>query len=115
MTTSLIDFCLVYAMAQLSKAVIPRDDGGPFGQRIGLSVGGGKGWALRAVAFRTGRSSSAEWIKYTIAVLNCAWIFALGARSRTTHISRCLQGMIVRAVDGIHNQLGQPSTSGVCR
>ncbi|KAH6908492.1 glycoside hydrolase superfamily [Coprinopsis sp. MPI-PUGE-AT-0042] len=43
-----------YAMAQLSKAVIPRDDG----------------WALRAVAFRTGRTSSTEWIKYTIAVLN---------------------------------------------
>ncbi|KAH6906980.1 glycoside hydrolase superfamily [Coprinopsis sp. MPI-PUGE-AT-0042] len=59
-----------YAMAQLSKAVIPRNDGGPFGQRIGLSVGGSKGWALRAVASRTGRTSSTEWIKYTIAVLN---------------------------------------------
>ncbi|KAF9074611.1 glucan endo-1,6-beta-glucosidase [Rhodocollybia butyracea] len=35
-----------YAMAQASKAIIPKDVGGPFGQRIGVSVGGELNWAL---------------------------------------------------------------------
>jgi hypothetical protein len=60
-------------MAQASKAVIPKDNGGPFGQRIGVSVGGSLSWALRVSAFVTGRVSSSDWDRYSIVVLNCKW------------------------------------------
>ncbi|KIM42591.1 glycoside hydrolase family 30 protein [Hebeloma cylindrosporum] len=59
-----------YAMAQASKAILPKDAGGPFGQRIGVSVGGSLGWALRVGAYVTGRSSSSDWLRYSIVVLN---------------------------------------------
>ncbi|KAJ7581883.1 glycoside hydrolase superfamily, partial [Mycena floridula] len=59
-----------YAMAQASKAIIPKDAGGPTGQRIGVSVQGSLGWALRVSAFATGRVSSSDWIRYSIVVLN---------------------------------------------
>ncbi|KAG2008981.1 glycosyl hydrolase family 30 [Coprinopsis cinerea AmutBmut pab1-1] len=59
-----------YAMAQASKAVTPKDPNGPFGQRIGVSVEGSKGWALRATAFATRRSSPGEWTRYSMVVLN---------------------------------------------
>ena len=62
---------LVYSMAQASKAIIPKDAGGPFGQRIGVSVGGSVGWALRVGAYVTGRSSSSDWLRYSIVVMNC--------------------------------------------
>ncbi|PFH48236.1 glycoside hydrolase family 30 protein [Amanita thiersii Skay4041] len=60
-----------YAMAQASKAIIPKDPGGPFGQRIGVSVKGSLSWALRVSAFTTGRVSSSDWSQYSIVVLNC--------------------------------------------
>lgn len=59
-----------YAMAQASKAVLPQDNGGPFGQRIGTSVNGGKGWALRVSAFATRRASQNDWVRYSLVVLN---------------------------------------------
>ncbi|KAF9031585.1 glycoside hydrolase [Panaeolus papilionaceus] len=59
-----------YSMAQASKAILPKDAGGPFGQRIGVSVGGNLGWALRVGAYVTQRTSSAEWLQYSIVVLN---------------------------------------------
>ncbi|KJA27047.1 glycoside hydrolase family 30 protein [Hypholoma sublateritium FD-334 SS-4] len=59
-----------YAMAQASKAVIPKDPGGPYGQRIGVSVGGSMSWALRVSAFVTERKSSKDWLRYSIVVLN---------------------------------------------
>ncbi|KIY71901.1 glycoside hydrolase family 30 protein [Cylindrobasidium torrendii FP15055 ss-10] len=59
-----------YAMAQASKAIIPRDAGGPTGRRIGVTVGGDLSWALRVTAFVTGRSNSADWSRYSIVVLN---------------------------------------------
>ncbi|KIM38454.1 glycoside hydrolase family 30 protein [Hebeloma cylindrosporum] len=59
-----------YPMAQASKAIIPKDPAGPFGQRIGVSVGGSIGWALRVGAYVTGRSSSSEWLRYSIVVMN---------------------------------------------
>ncbi|KAJ7588657.1 glucan endo-1,6-beta-glucosidase [Mycena floridula] len=59
-----------YAMAQASKAIIPKDAGGPAGQRIGISVQGSLGSALRVSAFATGRVSSSDWIRYSIVVLN---------------------------------------------
>ncbi|RXW18288.1 hypothetical protein EST38_g7567 [Candolleomyces aberdarensis] len=61
-----------YAMAQVSKAILPQDDGGPFGQRIGTAMKGGKGWALRVSAFVTRRPSQDEWARYALVVLNCA-------------------------------------------
>jgi len=59
-----------YSMAQASKAIIPKDAGGPFGQRIGVSVGGSLNWALRVGAYVTARVSSTDWLRYSIVVLN---------------------------------------------
>lgn len=59
-----------YAAAQASKAIVPKDAGGPWGQRIGVSVSGSLSWALRVSAFVTGRVSSSDWLRYSIVVLN---------------------------------------------
>ncbi|KAI0661979.1 glycoside hydrolase [Cubamyces menziesii] len=59
-----------YAMAQASKAILPRDVGGPWGKRIGVSVGGNLNWALRVGAFVTGRANSNDWLRYSLVVLN---------------------------------------------
>ncbi|KAF9485722.1 glycoside hydrolase [Pholiota conissans] len=59
-----------YSMAQASKAIIPKDSGGAYGQRIGVSVGGSLGWALRVGAYVTSRVSSSDWLRYSIVVLN---------------------------------------------
>ncbi len=61
---------IVYAMAQASKAIIPRDQGGPFGQMIGVSVGGDSSWALIVSAFVTGRVNPTDWNRYSLVVLN---------------------------------------------
>ena len=65
----------VYSMAQASKAIIPKDVGGPFGSRIGVSVSGSLGWALRVGAYVTGRVSSSDWLRYSIVVMNCKFQF----------------------------------------
>ncbi|KAI0365705.1 glycoside hydrolase [Pilatotrama ljubarskyi] len=59
-----------YAMAQASKAILPRDAGGPWGKRIGVSVGGNQNWALRVGAYVTGRANSNDWLRYSLVVLN---------------------------------------------
>ncbi|KII83682.1 glycoside hydrolase family 30 protein [Plicaturopsis crispa FD-325 SS-3] len=59
-----------YSMAQASKAIIPRDAGGPWGQRIGVTVGGTLNWALIVGAYVTGRTSSTDWDRYSLVVLN---------------------------------------------
>ncbi|KAF5378899.1 hypothetical protein D9615_006856 [Tricholomella constricta] len=59
-----------YSMAQASKAIIPKDAGGPYGQRIGVAVQGNLGWALRVSAFVTKRVSSSDWLRYSLVVLN---------------------------------------------
>ncbi|KAJ8580232.1 glycoside hydrolase family 30 protein, partial [Rhizopogon salebrosus TDB-379] len=59
-----------YAMAQASKAILPRDVGGPWGQRIGVSVGDVLDGALVVGAYKTGRVSSSNWNRYSIVVLN---------------------------------------------
>ncbi|KAG1821411.1 glycoside hydrolase family 30 protein [Suillus variegatus] len=59
-----------YSMAQASKAILPRDAGGPWGQRIGVSIGGSLDWALVVGAYKTGRVSSSDWNRYSIVVLN---------------------------------------------
>ncbi|CAE6370824.1 unnamed protein product [Rhizoctonia solani] len=59
-----------YSLAQASRAVVPKDSGGPIGQRIGVTVGGNLSWALRVNAFVTKRNNSADWNRYSIVVLN---------------------------------------------
>ncbi|KAJ3824321.1 glycoside hydrolase family 30 protein [Lentinula raphanica] len=59
-----------YSMAHASKAIIPKDPGGPFGTRIRVSVTGSLGWALRVGAYVTGRTNSGDWSRYSIVVLN---------------------------------------------
>ncbi|CAE6451753.1 unnamed protein product [Rhizoctonia solani] len=59
-----------YSLAQASRAVVPKDPGGPTGQRIGVTVGGNLSWALRVNAFVTKRTNSADWNRYSIVVLN---------------------------------------------
>ena len=57
-------------MAQASKAIIPKDAGGPFGQRMGVSVGGSLNSALRVGAYVTRRVSASDWPRYSIVVMN---------------------------------------------
>ncbi|KAF9650955.1 glycoside hydrolase [Thelephora ganbajun] len=59
-----------YTMAQASRAITPRDPGGPWGQRIGVSVVGGDAWAPRVTAFVTKRNNPLDWWRYSIVVLN---------------------------------------------
>ncbi|KAF7354010.1 Glycoside hydrolase family 30 protein [Mycena venus] len=59
-----------YSMAQASKAIIPKDNGGPWGQRINVSVAGSMGWALRVGAYATGRVSSSDYTRYSLVVMN---------------------------------------------
>ena len=53
-------------MAQASKAIIPKDSGGPFGQRIGVTVAG----SLFVGAYVINRVSSTDWKQYSLVVLN---------------------------------------------
>ena len=59
-----------YAMAQASRGILPRDPGGPFGTRLGVSVGGSLAWGLRVGAYVTHRVSSTDWLQYSLVVLN---------------------------------------------
>ena len=59
-------------MAAASKAITPKDSNGPFAQRIGVSVGGTQSWALRTTAYVTARANSADWLRYSLVVLNWA-------------------------------------------
>jgi hypothetical protein len=61
----------VYSLTHASKAIIPKDDGGPWGQRIKVSVAGSLNWALRVGAYATGRASSSDWTRYSLVVMNC--------------------------------------------
>ena len=68
-------------MAQASKAILPRDAGGPWGKRIGVSVGGTLGSSLVVGAYVTGRVNSADWLRYSLVVLNM-YAFRLPSRLR---------------------------------
>jgi len=60
-----------YAIAQASKAVIPRDQNGPFGQRIGSSVSGSGDLVVTAyVTERAADAPSTAWPRYSLVVLN---------------------------------------------
>ncbi|KAJ7875298.1 glycoside hydrolase [Mycena olivaceomarginata] len=58
-----------YAMAQPSKAIIPKDAGGPFGKRVGVG------------AYVTGRVNPADWLRYSLVVLN--WDDSVGGWNPT--------------------------------
>ncbi len=73
----------VYVMGQAAKAIIPKDANGPFGKRIGVSVGGSLGWALRVSAYVTERANSADWNRYSLVVLN--WWVSSHRSSATPH------------------------------
>ena len=57
-------------MAQASKAIIPKDSGGPFGQRIGVTVGGSQSNALFVGAYVINRVNTTDWKQYSLVVLN---------------------------------------------
>lgn len=57
-------------MAQASKAILPKDAGGPWGQRIGVTVAGSLDWGLRVGAYVTKRVSSSDWNRYSLVVMN---------------------------------------------
>ncbi|KAJ4001156.1 glucan endo-1,6-beta-glucosidase [Lentinula boryana] len=59
-----------YSMAQASKGIIPKDVGGPFGQRIGVTIGGTLASTLTVGAYVTGRVNPTDWLRYSIVVLN---------------------------------------------
>lgn len=60
-------------MAHASKAILPKDAGGPWGQRINNIIGGGATWALTVGAYQTKRLSSTDETRYSLVVLNwCA-------------------------------------------
>ncbi|PCH36648.1 glycoside hydrolase family 30 protein [Wolfiporia cocos MD-104 SS10] len=57
-----------YAIAQANKAILPKDTGGPFGQRIQVAVNGNQN--LLVGAYVTGRTDPTAWLRYSIVVLN---------------------------------------------
>ncbi|KAL1740014.1 glycoside hydrolase family 30 protein [Schizophyllum fasciatum] len=61
-----------YAMAHVSKATIPKDAGGPMARRIGTTVGGSLNWGLVVSAYVTERVNKADWLRYSLVVLNWA-------------------------------------------
>lgn len=60
----------VYAMAHASKAILPKDVGGPWGKKIGVSLGGLSNSTLRVGAYHTGRAKSSDSPRYSLVVLN---------------------------------------------
>ncbi|EED79950.1 hypothetical protein POSPLDRAFT_135050 [Postia placenta Mad-698-R] len=59
-----------YSAAQASKAILPKDSGGPFGQRIEVTVNGDLNWGLIVSGFVTNRVNSSDWPRYSLVVLN---------------------------------------------
>lgn len=94
-------------MAQASKAIIPKDSGGAYGQRIGVSVGGSLSWALRVGAYVTSRVSSSDWLRYSIVVLNCKYNCIFFRFFPHPSSSCCLfifKGTIAHQLPGTHSQ-----------
>lgn len=71
-----------YAMAQASRGILPQDEGGPFGIRLKVSVGGNLAWGLRVGAYVTHRVSPTDWLRYSLVVLN--WCAYLSSHHRTS-------------------------------
>ena len=58
-------------MAQASKAIIPKDPGGPDARRLGVEVQGTLSWALRVGAYVTYHAKTGDPLRYSLVVLNC--------------------------------------------
>ncbi|KAF8626655.1 hypothetical protein AX15_004746 [Amanita polypyramis BW_CC] len=65
-----------YAMAHASKAILPLNQGGPFGERISVNVTGDLNWALRVGAYITRRAGPSDYHRYSLVVLN--WCDSIG-------------------------------------
>ncbi|KAF8517702.1 glycoside hydrolase superfamily [Hysterangium stoloniferum] len=78
-----------YVMAQTSRAVLPKDPGGPFAQRIGVTVGGSHNWALRVGAYSTRRAKSTDPKRWTIVVLN--WNDQSNGKWKPTSVSSTIE------------------------
>lgn len=61
---------IVYLLAHSSRIVIPRDNEGPFGTRIGVNVTGVLSETFGVQAYMTSRTSSSEPAKYGVVVMN---------------------------------------------
>ena len=57
-------------MAQASKAIIPKDFGGPFGQRIGVTVASSLNKALLVGAYVINRVDSTDLKQFSLVVLH---------------------------------------------
>lgn len=57
-------------MAHASKALVPKDSNGPFGQRIGVSVSGNLASGLRVGAYVTGRTNPSAYQRWSLVVMN---------------------------------------------
>lgn len=102
-----------YSMAQASKAILPKDVGGPWGQRIGVSVGGSMDWALIVGAYVTGRVNPSDWLRYSLVVLN--WLAKYLPRSFVADYFYFGSGLTTRTVTGIRRMSRPRSSSAECR
>ncbi|KAG8998335.1 hypothetical protein FRB94_004503 [Tulasnella sp. JGI-2019a] len=59
-----------YSMAQGSRAILPKDAGGPWGQRISTTVTGSLAAELVVTGYVTKRLASTDWPRYSLVVLN---------------------------------------------
>ena len=59
-----------YMMAQVSKATITRDAGGPAARRVKNEVTGSAASSLRALPFVLPRRNSKDPVRYSLVVLN---------------------------------------------
>jgi len=75
-----------YSLAQASRAVVPKDSGGPWGTRIGSTVNGNLNYELVVGAYKTERSAAAntDWNRYSLVVMN--WDDQSGAEAVPTTI-----------------------------
>ncbi len=92
---------LVYSMAQASKAIIPKDSGGPSGQRIDVTIGGSLSWAPPRVRLCTARISASDFLRYSIVVMNCTLSFQSGPKLIPFSLMSRFQGTTVHLLPGI--------------
>ncbi|KAG8845451.1 hypothetical protein FRB96_002507 [Tulasnella sp. 330] len=59
-----------YSLAQGSRAILPKDAGGPWGQRLSTTVTGALASELVVTGYVTKRTSSTDWPRYSLVVLN---------------------------------------------
>lgn len=113
MRTNADNVSAVYSIAQAQKAVNPKDEDGPFGQRIASTVSGDLSWALIATAYVTNRNSASAWPRYSLVVLNWS-VQTLSKNVRPLVPSNAIffiTGTTVLRPHGTHSPLPRPSSS----